>query len=281
MSLVKKIVEMSLNICFKSQHFKHFFNIFLKHRPDLIYSIVEANRDIIITQSNTYPSIINNGYRHIERVIEYVNLFSLDLKNAVIDIGAAEGVIAMKFSQAFPEAAIFAFEPIKNTFKVLQQNTGSNTKVIAINKALGNSHEEKIIHIAQRITSSSIFDIEKDIKNKFFAEQLHYETDEIITISRLDDEISSEIFVNIIKIDVQGYELEVLRGAEQTLKRTSLVVLEMQNHNLYNNAPKYYELDEHLRNSGFELYDIIPSLREDHKLYEWDSIYINNEKIKK
>jgi FkbM family methyltransferase len=265
----------TLAFCLKNKRLRYFFINNISLRTNEISCLISNNRSFFVNEFNTYPSIINNGYRHIERAIEFVNFFNFDFKNTIIDIGAAEGVIALKFSQAFPEAIVFVFEPIKNTFEILLRNTSSNHKVITVNKALGNSHEEKIIHIAHRITSSSIFDIEKDIENNYFAEQLRYESDEEITVSRLDDEIPSETIVNIIKIDVQGFELEVLKGAEQTLKRTCLVVLEMQNHNLYNKAPKYYELDEYLRNNGFELYDIIPSLREDYKLYEWDSIYIN------
>lgn len=279
MKLINLLKE-PLLFCLKNKRLRYFFINNISFRTNEITFLISRNRSLFVNECNTYPSLINNGYMHVERAIEFVNFFNLDLKNAIIDIGAAEGVIALKFSQAFPEATIFAYEPIKNTFEVLQYNTGSNPKVIPINRALGNSHEEKIIHIAHRITSSSIFDIEKEIENKYFAEQLHYETDEKITVSRLDDEIASTTLVNIIKIDVQGYELEVLKGAGQTLKRTNLVVLEMQNHNLYNKAPKYYELDEHLRNNGFELYDIIPSLREDHKLYEWDSVYINKKILK-
>lgn len=236
---------------------------------------IKNNPEIFKQQLYQYPSAINNGYRHIERVIDLANYFKLNSKSTIIDIGAAEGVISQMFSEAFPLATIYAFEPINITFNTLKKNTAANKKIIAINKAIGNSIEERTIHVAERITSSSIFEIQKNIKNSYFASNLNHKQDENIRIVMLDDEIADIPEINIIKIDVQGFELEALKGATLTLQKTNIVLLEMQNHELYNRAPKYYELDEYLRKNNFELFDMIPSIRQDEMLYEWDGIYVN------
>ena len=236
---------------------------------------IKNNPEIFKQQLYQYPSAINNGYRHIERVIDLANYFKLNSKSTIIDIGAAEGVISQMFSEAFPLATIYAFEPINITFNTLKKNTAANKKIIAINKAIGNSIEERTIHVAERITSSSIFEIQKNIKNSYFASNLNHKQDENIRIVMLDDEIADIPEINIIKIDVQGFELEALKGARLTLQKTNIVLLEMQNHELYNRAPKYYELDEYLRKNNFELFDMIPSIRQDEMLYEWDGIYVN------
>jgi FkbM family methyltransferase len=243
--------------------------------------VLEYNRDAIVGMVESYPSLINNGYRHIERAIQLSRLLEASPQNCIIDVGAANGVISAKFSKAFPQAQVFAFEPIGKTFSTLQESVKNLPRILPINKALGARHEEKTIHIAHRITSSSLFDIEKNIDNRYFAEQLEHKSDEKIVVSMLDDEIPANLGVNIIKIDVQGYELEVLKGGPHTLSKTLMVVVEMQNHELYTGAPKYFELDEHLRRLGFEVYDIIPSIREDHKIFEWDGIYVNPAMLKR
>ncbi len=79
-----------------------------------------------------------------------------------------------------------------------------------------------------------------------------------------------------MKLDVQGHELEVLKGAVNTLKNTAIVVAEMSNHHNYKGAPLYYDIDEFLRRNNFSLYDQCLSLKEDGKLLEWDGIYVNN-----
>lgn len=236
---------------------------------------VEINKEKIKGLIDQYPNIINNGYRHIDKSIEYVKLFNLNQDNIIIDIGAADGTVSLKYNKAFPLSTIYSFEPIAKAYNKLFQNTKSNNKIIAINKALGDEHSEKEIHISSRITSSSILDINPKITNDYFAEQLLHCNNEKITISKLDDEIPNNLNISIIKIDVQGFELKVLQGAEETLKRTFLVLLEMQNHDFYKDAPSPFILDKFLKGKGFELYDIIPSIKKNYKLYEWDGIYLN------
>ena len=243
---------------------------------DVTADIIIKNNPAVFTKAlYQYPSAVNNGFRHIERVIDFVHYFKLPLSHAIVDVGAAEGTISGIFSEAFPHSQVYAFEPIGTTYNKLKENTASNPKITAINKALGSSNEQKIIHVAERITASSLFEMQKDIANNYFAEHLEHKKDEMIVITRADDELTAVSEINIMKLDVQGFELEVLRGAGLTLKKTNIVVLEMQNHELYTLAPKYNELDNHLRENNFELFDIIPSIRQDNKLYEWDGIYVN------
>ena len=132
----------------------------------------------------------------------------------------------------------------------------------------------KIIR-TNRITSSSILPPSQNIEGDFLKDALIKKEEIEIDIIRLDDEISIEKEIALLKIDVQGYELEVLKGATETLKRTSFITLELSNHQSYEGAPLYYELDEYLRNNGFKLYDMIISIRNNGMASEWDAIYIN------
>jgi hypothetical protein len=81
--------------------------------------------------------------------------------------------------------------------------------------------------------------------------------------------------VLLIKLDTQGTELDVLKGAADTLKRTLFVLSEMNNHDDYKHACKYYEVDEWLRQNGFTLADTITSYRNAGRMIEYDAIYIN------
>ena len=121
--------------------------------------------------------------------------------------------------------------------------------------------------------------MDQDKSSKIFANALIKKGTEEIEITKLDISIPVTETVGILKIDVQGYELEVLKGAINTLLRTSIILLEMNNHDGYKGSPKYYELDEFLRNQKFTLYDIFPSTKDDGRLKEWDSLYINNKHL--
>lgn len=232
-------------------------------------------RTELVQMAEDYPSVINNGYLHLEKTIELAHFFGLSPDNAIVDIGGADGTMSIIFSKAFDKANIYVFEPIESTYSVLKDNVTDYPNIIAVNKGLGSKEAKINIHLANRITASSLFQMEEQIADPFFSENLMGKGVEEVEISTLDKELPADIQVNIIKIDVQGYELEVLRGGMQTLKRTNIVVLEMQNHRLYRNAPEYYDLDKFLRENNFSLYNIVPSIRLSKKLYEWDSIYVN------
>ncbi len=237
-------------------------------------------KEMLIKESDNYPSLLNDGYLHIDRATEIARYFNLDDSNLIVDVGAADGTVSQKFSKAFPFSITYAFEPIPSTFQSLKGNVSGNKNIIAVNKGLGSAETELTIHLSERITSSSFFNIEENISNDFFSRNLKDVGAESVVVSTMDKEIPSDKKINILKMDVQGFELEVLKGGKNTLKRTAIVLVEMQNHDLYLGAPKYYDIDKFMRESNFELFDIIPSIRQDKKLYEWDSIYVNKNIVK-
>lgn len=135
------------------------------------------------------------------------------------------------------------------------------------------------INIASRVTSSSIFNLTPDQNSSIFSSDLNYCRSENIVITKLDNILDKNTVVGIMKLDVQGYEMEVLKGASSSIERIMIIVLEMNNHNYYPGAPKYYEVDEYLRNKNFSIIDIFPSTKDLGRLKEWDSIYLNNKYI--
>ena len=244
----------------------------------LLDKLLVQNRPKLVSENINYPSIINNGYLHIEQVFDLADYFNLkDRKGIVADVGAADGKISCMFEQHFTNSKIYSFEPIKSTFETLVANTKGHSRIHIFNKALGAKQAELVINKSNRITSSSLFPIEEKIKDSYFAENILKVGEETIVVSTLDTELPKDVPVNLIKIDVQGFELEVLKGGAQTLSRTSVIIFEAQNHDMYIGAPKYYELDAFLRTNNFILYNIVPSLRKNMKLYEWDAIYVNKE----
>jgi len=234
-----------------------------------------SNRNLIMKNYYEYPSVINNGFVHIDRVVELAKSFGKTDKKIIIDAGAANGVISKMFSDQFPGQQVYAFEPIKRTYLELEGNVAGYLNIKLFNMALGSKPGNSVIHVLDRITSSSILEVSDKIDDPFFAESLKERETESITITTLDIEVPLDKNVSILKMDVQGFELEILKGGINTLNRTDLVVLEMQNHQYYKNAPMYYDLDKFMREHNFICWDLIPSIRKNNKLMEWDAIYIS------
>jgi FkbM family methyltransferase len=196
----------------------------------------------------------------------------------ILDIGGGIGASLKIFNGYFPVKKIIVFEPVAESYRAIKERFPDHSNIEFIKAAAGNENTEKEINIAGRITSSSLLPLVADPDSEVFNENnLGQVRVEKIEIVRLDDFlIDNQDRIGIMKIDVQGYEMDVLRGAEMTLKRTDIVVLEANNHDGYKGSAKYYEIDSYLRDHNFTLYNIFPSIVDNGKLKEWDMIYLNN-----
>ena len=215
--------------------------------------------------------------QHIHRSIRLAN--KLPEQNFIIlDIGGGIGASLRLYLKYLPTKKIILFEPVAESFKTIKSNFGNSENVTLCNLAAGNENSKQEINIANRVTSSSLLPLAAETDSVFYDEKtLGLSRNETIEIVRLDDYLAGEnANIGIMKLDVQGFEMNVLRGAEVTLKRTSIVLLEAGNHDVYAGSPKYYEIDDYLRARGFILYDIIPSVLDNGQLKEWDVIYISS-----
>lgn len=259
-----------INILVKN--FISFFAALVKNdKAALKYLYTHAlKKETVAFFENDYQST----YPHIEKSCDLIKKHGK--QNAfILDVGAADATTAKLFRDFCPQTKLILFEPLPENYKKLDAFASQNKDVNVIKKAVGNESGKIKIKRTNRITSSSILFPSQNIEGEFLKDALITKEEIDIDITRLDDEISIDKNIALLKIDVQGYELEVLKGAANALKRTSFITLELSNHKGYEGAPMYYEIDEHLRNSGFILYDMIISIRNKGMASEWDAIYIN------
>jgi|GEM_PF-856084 len=274
---MKFLIKMALNRVLNNQRIRRFLieSLFTPGRLNAKQKVSLLNklRREIVGDIFAYPSVVNNGYLHIERSIDILR--SRNLPNLLIlDIGAAAGETCILFAKAFPTATIHGFEPIAETFRRLELNVAPFGNIRVHRTALGSVRSRAKINVLNRVTSSSI--LEADPNSAFNGEDFfEARRTEEIQIDQLDNFVRPGDSIALVKMDVQGFELEVLKGATASLGQTHFVLLEMQNHNIYKGAPQYYELDEFLRNAGFELFEIVPSIREALQIKEFDAIYMN------
>ena len=259
--LIKKLIDLSFAPLKKS---KTFLSYLFDHT--LLNEMEERSE-----KGELFP------HHHIHRSIMLAKKL-LNQKFIILDIGGGIGATVKLFNQFYPENKILVFEPIDDNFNAIKLRFSPYTNIEILKYAIGNENSVKKINIANRITSSSILPLAADKNSEFFNENnLGQARVESIEIVRLDDfMIKYHDEIGIMKIDVQGFELDVLKGAEVTLNRTDIVVLEVNNHNGYVGSPKYYDIDKFLREHNFTLYDILPSIMDNKKLKEWDVIYLNN-----
>jgi len=152
------------------------------------------------------------------------------------------------------------FEPDPDEAGLLERNFKKQNSFHAtvVQKALGASPGEAHLHLTKFRPSSSLL-----LPNKMVVESLAvgegFQLEAVIPVklTSLDDEMACRgISPDFIKADVQGYELEVLKGAEQVLATAVGCELEVSFIEIYKNQPLWAEVDSHMRSRGFFLADL-------------------------
>lgn len=136
-------------------------------------------------------------------------------EGAFVDVGANIGLMSIFVASRFPEAVIHAFEAHPETMDILKQNLSINqlSWVYPNAFALGNEEGEFMIYTDHGKNRGGASLISPDVLTEGFE----------IPVRRLDNLNLNKI--EMIKLDVEGYELEVLKGAEQTIRRDHPVLI--------------------------------------------------------
>lgn len=140
-----------------------------------------------------------------------------------IDIGASRGKFVYEFDRYAPGGRHFAFEPIPDSFEVLNRHC-SGTGVECHNLALSDRRGTTAFHVSENLGYSG-FRPTDDAKSFGPGRDITVRTE------KLDDLIPDDLDVSFIKIDVEGAEFMVLRGAENIIKRCApTIVFEFEGH---------------------------------------------------
>lgn len=182
------------------------------------------------------------------------------MTDVVLDVGANAGQYAAYLRERLDYAGrIVSFEPLDSAFDLLVARASNDPAWTALNYALGSVNSTGTLNVAANSHSSSLLPmLAAHLRS---APDSAYRGVRSIPIRTLDSVIGEHCLANdriFMKVDVQGFEREVLAGAEASLRRMHAVQLEMSLVPLYEGESLFAELCEYMRARAFVLIAIVP-----------------------
>jgi FkbM family methyltransferase len=169
----------------------------------------------------------------------------------VLDIGASVGDFAYSVRPVFPQAQIYSFEPLPNCYETMLKHLHNMPKFKAFNLGLGDKTGELTFYQSNHQPSSSFLPMTEAHKQAF--PTTAHSQPVTVKIERLDSLAQQLKLIApiLVKIDVQGYEGQVLRGGEQTIKAAKAVIVETSFEPLYQNQPLFADVYQLFNQWGF------------------------------
>ncbi len=225
-------------------------------------------------------------YFHQKKIINFLLKRNINKFDVVFDIGAHEGETVNLLLNNFVINEIYSFEPSPDTFLILKKKTElikkkKNTKLFLENFAIGSTNKSVYLKQLKETSSSTINDINENStyfrKKSFFLKK--FDKDKFF------NEVEVEQFplkhyvkkkdikiIDFLKIDTEGYEYEVLKGAEEILFKIKLILFEHHYDDMIAKNYKFSDINKLLKKNGFlQIYKLKMPFR---KTFEY--IYVNN-----
>ncbi len=190
--------------------------------------------------------------------------------DCVLDVGANRGQFARELRESGYRGDIHSFEPVAATFEALERNASGDARWRTWPLALGPRSGRQSINVLRDDAYSSLR-APTDAEKTHFGDRLTPHHRESVTVATLDDflrdhqaEFSRRRI--LLKMDTQGYDLEVIAGAADSLARIRVIVSEVAFMPFYEQAPGYLEALARYQSLGFRLSCVIPTHRRESDL---------------
>lgn len=213
---------------------------------------------------------------HLKQLIDK---YEIDL---VIDVGANTGQFGKFLRKIGYEGDILSFEPVSSTFERLRENSASDRRWKITKLALGNKKGTETINVFDSTDFSSLLAPNEFGKQTF--KQIRTSQTETIDIDTLDNILASDrqlasrkIF---LKMDTQGYDLNVFIGARNSVNSIVAILSEISFLPIYDGMPDYHQVLKEFEASGFVVTGLFPVTRnEDLSMIEMDGVLVNKQYV--
>lgn len=243
----------------------------------MAYSVLKIPKRLIkwVLYKKGY-TIVNVDEQYLEKILKNLD-FSI-----VFDVGANEGQFARSLRYHGYTGRILSFEPTSKAHKELAFNAKFDSKwEVYTRVALGSENSVAYINIAGNSgLSSSLLPMKK--AHTSAAPSSAFIGSEEVPVLALDDIYEAYIKNHdriLLKLDVQGYEEEVLRGAKSFIGRVQAIKIELSTASLYEGDKDFKYYIALLSGQGFELWDVETGFRDptSGRLLQFDALFVKSD----
>ena len=194
-----------------------------------------------------YRNSLPKGLDPVDEIYKLSTHYGIKIK-ILFDVGANTGQSTISFKNYFPHLHIHCFEPIHNTFKFLKSETSRFRNVYYHQFALGSASDEVTINTGER---NDLFSLVEP------SQAGNVEVIKVRTIDKVIKKLGIDK-IDILKIDTEGYDLEVLKGAKKILSQGDVEFIQVET-KLNGTEKRFVHLNEfinYLTPFGYELMSI-------------------------
>jgi FkbM family methyltransferase len=208
--------------------------------------------------------------KHPTLASHLAELFRRQGISTVIDVGANVGQYGLLLREIGFRGQIFSFEPVAANYEVLRQLAGRDGNWIVSQQALAAEAGEMTINVTASSDLTS-FHVPNEHAAAHFKDSIAVTRKETVPVSTLNaffeqyaERLDKEKL--FLKLDTQGFDLEVVKGGQYALPRVSGLQVELSFLPLYQGAPHYLDALRIYESHGFHVTGLYPICRDKESL---------------
>ena len=198
--------------------------------------------------------------------------------DCVLDVGAHRGDYGVFLRRSGYEGSIVSFEPAAKNFEALRRAAGNDPKWSTFNYALGDEESRLPLNVTAETVFTSFLTPDAEISERFRG-MVQIDHTEVVEVKQLDtvfDQVtaglgSPRVF---LKVDTQGYDLRVLKGASRSLRHIRGLQSEVAVQGIYEGVTGYLEAIARMTDMGFDITNLVPvqTHPDDLRVIEFDCV---------